>query len=485
MKRRRATSLLSFLLLACTIVAGCDGESSGPAQSPVEPDPLADPAEAYRSIISAFGLGPLPGIPYPGDNRHNPERIALGKLLFFDPILGGESAPWIKEAAGLDPYRSRANDMSCATCHHPDFGFADGRRLSAGVSGARFDELDLGPGRVVPGPSIVTGTELGIVPRNAPTIFNVAYNGLGSPTPRAESFMFHDGRVTEGLEAQAILPITSRDEMAGDAYDGDSAQDSVAARIRDLPEYVARFAQAFAGEIASAEDVAIGHIGRALAAYEREIVTPDSRYDRFVTGEFDAFDEQEKLGFELFFGKGLCGDCHSGPMLSDYTMRVQGVADEYETIHPGFEGKNGEGGDFGRFHADPVEFADEKFAFRTLTVRMVELTGPYFHSGSARTLHEVVEFYNRGGLGDEDFSDEELAAEGAVRDPSIRPLGLTPPEVDAIVAFMRTTTAPVQPGPSGLDLTSVPPRVPSGLLPPGIPTPEGSGPFRMPGPKGR
>ena len=77
-------------------------------------------------------------------------------------------------------------------------------------------------------------------------------------------------------------------------------------------------------------------------------------------------------------------------MLSDFTMRVQGVGDEYESIHPGFDGKKGEGGDFGRFHADSEEFADQKFAFRTLTVRMAELTGPYFHSGSARTLHDVL-----------------------------------------------------------------------------------------------
>ena len=458
------------------VVAGslaCDSSES----SPTTPAPPVDTDSDIREIISNFGLGPLPSIPYPEDNRHNPSRIALGQLLFFVPILGGESAPWVKAAAGEDPYRFRANDMACATCHHPAFGFADGRPLSAGVSGARFNETDLGPARVVPGPSIITGVPLGIVPRNAPSIFNTAFNGLGSPEPRSESFMFLDGRVTEGLEAQAILPITSRDEMAGDAYDGDVAQDSVTARIRAIPEYVARFAQAFAGEIEDEADVDIDHIGRALAAYEREIITPGSRYDRFVTGEFGVFNDQERLGFELFFGKGLCGDCHSGPMLSDFTMRIQGVGDDYESVHPGFEGKNGQGGDFGRFHADPEEFADQKYAFRTLTVRMAEKTGPYFHSGSARTLREVVEFYNRGGLGPQDISDAVLSEAGVTRDPSIRPLDLTSAEMDAIVAFMNTTTAPVRPGPSGLDLTAVPERVPSGLLPPGIPTPESPGPY--------
>ena len=471
-KGRRFTAGSAVVMLLTGLA--CDSSDDTPTSL------SADPDSAVRAIIEDFGLGPLPSIPYPLDNRHNPARIALGQLLFFDPILGGESAPWIKEAAGEDPYRSRGNDMACATCHHPAFGFADGRPLSAGVSGARFNDLDLGPDRVVPGPSIITGVPLGIVPRNAPSIFNTAFNGLESPTPRAESFMFLDGRVTEGLEAQAILPITSRDEMAGDAYGADVAQDSVAARLRAIPEYVARFAQAFAGEVNAPEDLDIGHVGRAIAAYEREIITPGSRYDQFLGGEFDVFSDLERLGFELFFGKGLCGDCHNGPMLSDFTMRIQGVGDDYESVHPGFEGKNGEGGDFGRFHADPDAFADQKFAFRTLTVRMVEETGPYFHSGSARTLREVLEFYNRGGLGPGDISDAVLADAGVVRDPSIRPLDLTSAEMDAIIAFMRTTTAPVRPGPSGLDLTAVPTRVPSGLVPPGIPTPEGPGPYLSP-----
>lgn len=469
---------LHVLMSLLVVVAAC-----GDVESPSSID---DPGSItpYAEVIAAFDLGPLPAIPYPENNKFSAERIALGQLLFFDPILGGESAPWIKEAAALDPYRFRENDMACATCHFPDLGFADGRRLGAGVGGAQFGTMDLGPLRVVPGVSIVTGDPVGTEPRNSPTILNTAFNGRGSITPTAESFQFMDGRVTMGLEAQAILPITSRDEMAGDAYSDDqasTAQDSVRNRIRAIPEYVARFRQAFAAEIATADDIMIEHIGRAIAAYEREIITPGSRYDRFVSGDFEVLTRVEKDGFELFFGKGLCGDCHAGPMLSDYTMRIQGVGDDYESILPGFGGKNGQGGDFGRFHADEVEFADQKFAFRTLTIRNVDVTGPYFHSGSAGTLHEVVEFYDRGGLGSEDISDATLAAEGVQRDPSIRPLGLTPEEIDAIVAFMNATTAPVRPGPSGLDLTAVPLRVPSGLVPPGIATPDGPGPFLVSG----
>ncbi len=475
MKPRRWLCVLLFATLG--VVAGCDDDDDV-----VTPSIPEDAAE-LQAVIDQFELAPLPPIPYPPDNRFNAERIALGQLLFFDPIMGGESAPWVKQAAGMDPYRFRANDMACGTCHHPTLAFADGRRLGAGVSGAQFSDMDLGPKRVVPGASIVTGLDVGTEPRNSPTILNTAFNGKNSLTPTAESFQFMDGRVTMGLEEQAGKPITSRDEMAGDAYGPDPTpeeiQDSVTQRIRDIPEYVERFKQAFAGEVSTAADITLDHITRAIAAFERELITPNSRYDKFVAGDFTVFSDEEREGFKLFFGKGLCGDCHPGPMLSDFTFRVVGVGDDYNNIIPGFAGKNGAGGDFGRFHADEAQFADQKFAFRVPTIRNVELTAPFFHSGSSGTLHDMMDFYNRGGRGPEDISDAELAAAGVTRDPSIIPLGLTAQEIDAMVAFMKTTTAPVQAGPLGIDLARVPERVPSGLLPPGIPTPQGPGPFLL------
>ncbi|NNF06070.1 MAG: hypothetical protein HKN21_04865 [Candidatus Eisenbacteria bacterium] len=468
---RKSTALFLIIVTALAVVS-CSDDS----------DDVVQPGDPFASIIETFGLESLGSIPYPPDNGFNAQRIALGQLLFFDPILGGESAPWIKSAAGKDPYRYRANDVACATCHHPTLGFADGRNLGAGVSGAQFNDMDLGPQRVVPGPSLVTGDPVGAEPRNSPSILNAAFNGKDSHVPVWDSFQFMDGRVEKGLDEQATFPITSRDEMAGDAYGPDftqeAARDSVTERIKNIPEYVARFKQAFPADVTSADDITIEIIGKAIGAYEREIITPGSRYDQFIDGNRDVFTAKEKEGFDLFFGKALCGDCHSGPMLSDFTFRVQGVGDAYEI--PDFEGKNGEGGDFGRFHADEIELADQKFGFRTQTVRNAELTGPYFHSGSAGSLRDLMDFYNRGGLGPDDISNETLEALGIERDPSIRPLGLTDAEMDAVIAFMKTTTAPVQAGPSGLDLTKVPERVPSGLLPPGIPTPNKPGPY-LPG----
>jgi cytochrome c peroxidase len=460
-------------LLVCPLVALLAASISSCTGNGVEPLP-----PAYEEIIETFGLTALPPVIYPQYNQYNPARIALGRLLFFDPILGGESAPWIKAAATLPP-TFRANDVACGTCHHPAFAFGDGRKLGAGVSGSGADGTDLGTDRIVPGASIVSGAPVGIEPRNSQSILNTAFNGKNSPQPDAESFQFVDGRVTLGLEVQAQEPVTDREEMAGDAYGRgvlgqslsiDAVRDSVTRRIRNIPAYVELFKEAYPVEITGAENINLNHIGKAIAAYERELNTPDSRYDRFVSGDAGALSAREKQGFELFFGKALCGDCHVGPMLSDFGFHVQGAGDAYE---PGFPGKDGQGRDLGRYHANPVDFADRKFAFRTLTIRNVELTAPYFHSGSAATLRDVVAFYNRGGLGPEDVSDAELAADGAGRHPSIRPLGLTDGEIDAIVAFMRTTTAPVPPGPDGLDLDSVPATVPSGLVPPGIPSPPG------------
>jgi len=494
---------LFFLLLALVrVLSGCSadepptiprGEYPPPVTNPpIEPPPVEEasdpiPDSLYRALIAQFKLGPLPATPYPNNNRYNPDRIRLGRLLFFDPILGGESAPWVKSAAGKDPYRYRASDMACGTCHQPQFGFADNRKLGAGVGGGSGD-LDLvGPDRVVPAFSIVSGKMLGVEPRNSMTILNTGLNGRLSIRSTANSFQFMDGRVIEGLVTQCGFPPVDRDEMAGDAFGvrapGDSlfgvaVFDSLRRRLTQIPAYFEMFQQAFPEDnIQVPDDVKPDRILKAVSAYERELITPDSRYDRFVKGNWSVFTKQEREGFELFFTKGSCGNCHRGPMLCDYTFRCQGVGDDYPA---GFAGKNGQGGDWGMFpDGDPSipRLTDGKYFFRVVTIRNVEVTGPYFHSGSAATLEDAVEFYNRGGQGPKDISDATLAAVGATRDAAIHPLGLTNDEIAAIVAFMKTTTAPVAPNRDGIELTKVPERVPSGLVPPGVPTPAGPGPF--------
>lgn len=484
---------LLLLVLALGLVgpmSGCghDESTKPPAEQP--PENTDPPADTLQARITQFQLAPLPAIPYPRNNRYLAARVRLGRLLFFDPILGGESAPWVKSANGHDPYRYRASDMACGTCHQPALGFADARRLASGVGGGQPEAHSVGTERVAPARSIITGGPVGAVPRNSMTILNTAFNGKYSITPTYDSFQLMDGKVVNGLEFQVFFPLVNRDEMAGDAYGlpvyGDSLSafaitDSLRRRVAAIPEYLDLYREAFPGRVNKPEDMRADQIFLAIAAYERELITPDSKYDRFVAGQFDAFDSSEKRGFMLFFGKAECGQCHYGPMLCDYTFRVQGTGDAYDKSIPGFAGKNGQGGDFGRFHGidnSPVPgIYDGKYQFRVMTIRNIDRTAPYFHSGSAASLREVVDFYNRGGRGPEDLSDGTLEAAGAVRDSTIHPLGLTSAEIDDLIAFMKTTTGVPRASADGIDLYTPPDRVPSGLLPPGVPTPEGPGPF--------
>jgi cytochrome c peroxidase len=399
-------------------LGGCD--ESGPS-SPIDED-----------LRTRFGLETLGPTPYPPDNPPRQERIALGRLLFFDPILGGEK------------------DVACGTCHHPAFAFADKRQFGAGTSGR-----GLGPGRVVSASSI-TQLPISLEPRNTPTVLNTAFNLDETGASSHQGFQFWDGRV-KSLEIQATKPIGSRVEMRGDAYPGaddvaaSAALDSVLARLREIPAYEALFANAFPG-VAPPGGSAIDSstYARAIAAFERELVTRNSPYDRFVDGDDGALSALQKQGLELFFTKARCAECHGGPMFTDFKFVVQGVPQEGV-------GKNViPGDDCGREEAtlDPAH----RYAFRTPTLRNVELTPPFMHDGVFHTLDEVVRFYNDGAR------PRHPTVTDAMLDPRLRdPLGLTEDEIRAVVAFLEALTDPG----TALDptLLTVPVSVPSGLAP--------------------
>lgn len=400
-----------------------------------------DDDNIVTSPISArerFDLQPLGPIPYPANNPPMQERISLGRYLFYDPLLGGE------------------RDASCATCHHPDFAFGDLRQFPVGVAGS----MGLGPDRIR-GNSSVSGEPVGFTPRNSPTIFNTAFNADESGQPTHDGFFFWDGRV-KSLEVQATKPITSRVEMRGDAYPGtdteagNDALDSVLARLRDVPEYIERFAVAFPQENAEWLNDQREHVidsstyGRAMAAYERELVTRNSAYDRYVAGDDDALTAAELRGLELFFTKAKCAECHSGPMFSDYKFVVNGVPQEGpgKAVIPG--------DDCGR--EEHTMNAADRYMFRTPTLRNVELTPPYMHDGVFENLEQVMDFYNQAAfprhseIGDTELPDELQT-----------PLNLTTQEMQDIIAFMKALTDPgSQLSPF---LMTVPDRVPSGLVP--------------------
>jgi cytochrome c peroxidase len=265
----------------------------------------------------------------------------------------------------FDPRLSRSGITSCATCHNPALDWGDG--LALGV-GAGMKQLK----------------------RRTPTILNVAWAEL----------LFWDGRA-ETLEEQALGPIQSPDEMNMDLSDMVQAVGGIAG-------YRQYFAAAYPGEPLAKETVA-----KALAAFERTVVSPAAPFDRWVAGDEAAVSESAKRGFQLFNGKANCSSCHSGWRFTDDSFHDIGVRSE----------------DVGRgalFKDVPIL----QHAFKTPTLRNVERRGPYMHNGSETTLREVIELYERGGR----VARPSLAEE-------IRPLSLNSGEREDLLAFLTSLTS--------------------------------------------
>lgn len=279
----------------------------------------------------------------PDNDQELISQSELGRLLFYDPILSG------------------GRDIACATCHHPDFGYADGRALSIGVDGQ-----GLGPNR-----QHLSAEQFGFVKRNSPTIINTGFNGMDEDGNfnLATAPMFWDNR-TRSLEAQALGPIESFEEMRGHAFDVSVAVDSIVARIQANTRYQSLFASAF-GNVGS---ITSKNIGVAIAAFERSIQATNSPFDRFQAGEQNAMSQQQIRGMNRFRQVG-CDNCHSGPMFSDFELHVVGVPD-HNLVHVSDDGANG------------------TYAFRTPTLRNLAVTGPYFHNGVGESLEETIQFYS-------------------------------------------------------------------------------------------
>ena len=387
------------VLGACfaTSLAGC---------GPPNPDDL-DPEEQLASELERMGRMD-PGIDRararePSANPSSEEKVELGRLLFWDPVLSGDG------------------DVACATCHHPKFGYADGLALSVGVGGE-----GLGPER-----TRAPGT--GFAGRNAPTVLNTGLNGWvdpDRPPNPLDAPMFWDSRA-RSLESQALGPIASDVEMRGDAYPEDEAADYVAAAIAAIPEYVDRFADAF--EVPPDEAVTPGHLAQAIAAFERHLSVPSSAFDRWLDGDRDALSDRARRGLAAFRRIG-CDDCHGGPMFSDFELRRIGAPDN---------------------PARPDDdTGDGAYRFRTPTLRNIARTAPYMHGGTFDTLEEVLAFYRRGGRGRGD-GPRPRSDVGAL-DPDFTGLRVDRREAGDIIVFLRALTD------EDVD-ERVPTAVPSGL----------------------
>lgn len=357
--RDYADPLYSELVNTCTSL----GVSWAPLPSPVD-----------KKAKSIFESGAMDPWFYARDNRpemRRPEVAALGRILFFDPVLSGDQ------------------QRACASCHQPAKGFSDGNATSLAFSGN------------------------GLLKRNAPTILNAAF----------QASYFYDIRVNF-LEDQIRQVVNNSDELHGDF--------SLAVNLlRTSNEYRALFAEAFKGT----RDTMISSnaIVAAISAYERTLVSDNSRFDRHIRNEGKFMNTQEVQGFNLFMGKAQCGTCHFLPMFNGtvppfYTKtetEILGVPFVNDTTRTAVDG------DVGRLHTSGMLL--HRFAFKTSGLRNVALTAPYMHNGVFRTLDEVVDFYNRGGAAGagEDLPTQTLPAE---------PLHLTAAEKTALVKFMETLT---------------------------------------------
>jgi cytochrome c peroxidase len=358
--------LLPFVFAACAMIAPVFKAQQRSINAAV---PLGLPADSWDYYI-------------PKNNPLNADKIELGRKLFFDQRLSVDGT------------------IACATCHQPELGFTDGKPLAEGVFGRRG-------------------------PRNSPTIFNVIFNPA----------QFWDGR-TDTLDQQAIEPLVNQLEM------GNASYDDVVKRLRKIDEYRLEFQNIFGAEIT------IDRIGQAIASYERTLVSGDSPLDRFVAGDEKALSESARRGFAIFRGRGRCSRCHSfsdqRPFFTDFAYHNTGVA----ANHPNFDrlarqaaaaaesdqakplidelGKQAGGQELGRILASYLLF--DLGAYRTPSLRNVALTAPYFHDGSAKTLADVVKFYNGGGKANLNL-EEELHA-----------LGLSEDEQKDLVAFLESLT---------------------------------------------
>ena len=217
--------------------------------------------------------------PEPADNPSTHAKIRLGRLLFFDPIL------------------SATQTVACATCHHPQFGWADARATPLGVGGS-----GLGPARV-----LGENTSAAPLTRNVPSLLNVGFNGLvaGKQADPKTAPMFLDSRA-QSLEAQVLHPIRSHDEMRGDRCAEADAVAGAVERVRQIAEYRALFADAFPQP---QNAVSADNLAKAIAAFERSLIAGDTPFDRHLRGAGPALTAQQEHGLKIFQTAGCIHCC--------------------------------------------------------------------------------------------------------------------------------------------------------------------------------
>ncbi|MEA2017347.1 MAG: cytochrome c peroxidase [Campylobacterota bacterium] len=297
-------------------------------------------------------------VPQPKDNKLTPERIELGKLLYFDVRL------------------SSSEKISCATCHHPKAGWSD----------------------LIPTPKAV-GHEGRVGPRNSPVVLNTAY----------QSRQFWDGRVRT-LEQQALGPIEADVEM-------NMPLEVLIPKLNKIKGYQKLFAEAYPK---SKGIITEDYLAKAIASFERTVVSTDAPFDRYIKGDKNAVNKFVLEGFELFKGKAHCADCHDGFNYTDGSFHNIGLNDGELS-----------GKELGRY------LVKRRGAWygvmKTPTLRDAVKSHPYFHDGSVKTLKEVVAICGNGGRYQHNVKNKSTFIEDRK---------LTDIEINKVTAFVKSLTGP-------------------------------------------
>ena len=374
MSRTPRSRALALVALVATLIAGCSSAPTSPAPpQAAAPPQVGLPAAATRAAI-------------PSDNPQTAEKIALGRRLFFDRRLSADGT------------------VACASCHDPARAFTDGRQASVGVKG-RLGE------------------------RNAPTLLNALYSKT----------MFWDGRAVS-FEDQAVMPILNPSEM------GQPNLEAAVAAIAKDRGYRRAF-QAVFGREPNGSDLT-----HALASYQRTLVAFDAPFDAFIAGAPGAIGEPARRGWDLFIGRARCNSCHAlserrpdPTFFTDHSFHNIGVGVERANVVALACRAQARLNSGDRLAVDRAaiqselsplgsflvtKHPDDIAAFRTPSVRNALVNAPYFHDGSARTLWDVVDHYNKGGM------------MNPWLDPAMRPLRLSERDIDDLVAFLASLTSP-------------------------------------------
>jgi cytochrome c peroxidase len=294
----------------------------------------------------------LPTLHWPEDNPYSKEKAELGRLLYFDKRLSAD------------------NSVSCATCHSISKGFTDNKTVSDGIYGNK-------------------GT------RNAPTVINSGY----------ERLLFWDGRA-DSLEEQCKGPLANNKEMAH-ADTAHEAHMQCQKRVQEIEGYQNLFKSVFG------DDCSMDLIAKAVATYERTVLSGESAYDLYMTGVDKTKMSDEALQGLKVFRKSGCANCHAGPLFSDGRFLNIGI------------GMDAEEPDLGRYVITKEE--KDYGAFKVPTLRDIEHTFPYMHDGSLGSLEAVVDYYDKGGIHNKNL--HPLLKE---------PLHLSESDKKALVVFMKS-----------------------------------------------